>query len=420
MSGLPPDPPRPRRPKPRTVPDADAGTGAEGASTFRPNPNRAAKTRADGGLPPDVNPGRGPSWWERILFGRVSSGQLSTFCRQFAAYLHAGVDISKSLASLQKQFSTTALGPVIGRLYAGVRRGDPVTELVAREPQAFDALFVSMVRVAEARGGLPETLRNLGRHYEKRQSLIRQARSAMIYPIAVLLVASLVVGGLTIWILPMFASMIQEMAGPRVVLPLPARILMGISWFVQRGGWILFPVVLIGGPVALLKIYRTPNGKRLLDRTVFVVPVFGTLLKKIDTSRFARTLSALLDAGVDVGASLDLTAEVLQLDPFRAAVRDARTQVIHGTDISTALASTDRFGADVIAVIGSGEETGKLPESLNHLADDYEEQVAHMVRNMGQLVQPLLTVVLGGIVLFIILAFFLTYISLLTNLTAPV
>lgn len=389
-------------------------TEVDEPTTFRANPNSKAKARAAATDKPK-NPGRGPTLWERIFFGRVSSGQLAIFCRQFAAYMDAGVDIGKSLAGLQKQFASTALGPVIGRLLLGVRRGDAFAVSVEAEPQTFDALFVGMVKVAEARGGLPETLRNLSKHYENRQSLLRQARAAMIYPIAVLMIASLVVAGLTIWILPMFAGMLQEFAGRGAVLPLPSRILLGISALVKGGGWLLFPVIMIGTPVFLFQAYKTAAGKRVLDQTVLFVPVFGTLLKKIDTSRFARTLSALLNAGVDVGASLDLTADVMRLDPFRRAVRDTKSLVINGDELSVALDSTGRFGPDVIAVVNSGEETGKLPETLDHLANDYEEQVAAMVKGLGQLVQPFLLIMLGGIVLFIILAFFLPYISLLTS-----
>jgi type II secretory pathway component PulF len=367
----------------------------------------------------DVDPGKGPNLWERIFFGKVGSGQLATFCRQFAAYMNAGVDIGKSLTNLRRQFALTALGPVIGRLEEAVKRGDSFAEAVAREPQAFDALFVGMIKVAEARGGLPETLRLLSRHYENRQSLIRQVRSAMIYPIAVLFVAAGVVALMTLWLLPMFASLLKEIAGRSAELPLPSRILMAFSGFMQSAGWLVMPLVMIGGPLVLLWLYRTGPGKAMMDRMILWVPVFGPLVTKIDTTRFARTLAALLNAGVDVGSSMDLTADVVHLDPFRLAVRRARTFVMNGDAMSEALNKTRQFGPDVIAVVDSGEETGKLPESLDHLADDYEEQVAYMVRNMGQLIQPLLLILLGGVVLFIILAVFLPYLSILTNLSSP-
>jgi type II secretory pathway component PulF len=359
----------------------------------------------------------GPSWGERIFFGRVGAGQLALFCRQFAAYLDAGVDLLKALSSLERQFARSALGPVIGRLLLSVRRGDALAEAMAREPQAFDTLFLSMIRVAEARGGVPETLRMLAHHYEARQNLIRQARSAMIYPIAVLVVAAGVVALLTLWLLPMFVSLLQDIAGRGAVLPLPSRALMAFSKFIQMLGWWLIPIVLIAGPIAVYRIYRTAPGKRVMDELALWVPVLGKLLRKLDTTRFARALASLLGAGVDVGTSLDLTADVLQLDPFRRALRGARAAVLDGSELSVALGVTGRFSPDVIAILDSGEETGKLPEALEHLADDYEEQVAYMVKNMGQLIQPLLIIMLGGIVLFIILAVLLPYIQILTSLS---
>ena len=276
-----------------------------------------------------------------------------------------------------------------------------------------------MIKAAEARGGLPETLRMMSRHYEKRQSLIRQAHSAMIYPIIVLMLASLVAAGMSIWLLPMFAAMLKDLGGASASLPLPSRILMAFSDFIQHSGWLIFPVVLVGTPIALLRTYKTKAGKAAMDRMILWVPVFGSLVHKIDTSRFARTLSALLNAGVDMGSSLSLTADVLHLDPYRRALRGVRVDVLNGTELSVALDDTHRFGSDVIAVVESGEETGKLPETLDHLADDYEEQVEYMVRNMGQLVQPLLMVVMGLFVLFIILAVFLPYLSMLNNLSHP-
>ena len=136
----------------------------------------------------------GPNIFERVILGKVSTGHLATFCRQFAAYLDAGVDLIRSLDSLQKQFAKTALGPVIGRVATSVRRGEALTDAFSREPQAFDGLFLSMIEVAETRGGVPETLRRMGDSYESRQRLLRQARSALIYPAAVMLIAT--VGGI--------------------------------------------------------------------------------------------------------------------------------------------------------------------------------------------------------------------------------
>ena len=408
----------PRKPKSKSKPRT-AESNFEPESTFRPNPKRTTskkRTREGDASEPRRGTGDTPNWWERIVFGSVGSGQLAQFCRQFSSYLHSGVDISKSLVSLQGQFARTALGPVIGRLSQSVKRGDTMTEAMKREPRVFDALFLGMIQVAEARGGIPETLRNLSKHYESRQRLIRQARSAMIYPIAVILVASAVVALITIVILPMFASMLKDIAGHGGELPLPSRVLMGFSDFVRSVGWFVIPTVMIGTPIVLLQMYKTKPGKDVMDRIAMRIPVFGGLLKKLDVTRFARTLGALLDAGVDVGSSLTLTSDVLRLTPYKKAVAEIRDDVIHGEEMSVALDKTGQFTPDVIAILNSGEETGKLPESLESLANEYEEQVEYTVKNLGQLVQPLLMIFMGGIVLFIILAVFLPYISMITSL----
>jgi type IV pilus assembly protein PilC len=418
---------KPRRPRPATDPGATPSRERSGdeKGVFRPNPvgsTAGAKPRGSkkqGGVDPLAEkfeaPVGGPTWWERILFGSVSTGQLAQFCRQFGAYLQAGVDLNRSLSSLERQFSGTALGPILGRIQISIRRGSSLEQAMAREPRAFGTMFLSMIKVAETRGGVPETLKMLAHHYEARQRLLRQARSAMIYPVIVITVASVVVALITIFLLPVFAATLKDIVGNRP-LPLPSQVLLGISGFVKYIGWWLIPAVMVGIPIFLFNLYKTPNGKAIMDRLVLAIPVFGSLCRKLDTSRFARTLSVLLDAGVDVGSSIDLTADVLRMTPIRQAVRSTREKIIEGKELSAVLDRTRQFSPDVIAVIATGEETGKLPESLAHLADDYDEQVSTMVANLGHLVQPFMIVFLGGIVLFIILAVMLPIIQMITSL----
>ena len=184
----------------------------------------------------------------------------------------------------------------------------------------------------------------------------------------------------------------------------------------QHYGWWAVPLALVGSVFVLLRAYRTPAGKSAIDELCLYIPVLGSLLRKIDTTRFARTLSTLLEAGVDLGTSLDLTADVLHLTPFRRVVRGARVNVVEGSELSDALNASRRFSPDVIAIIGTGEDTGKMPESLAKLADDYEEQVTYMVKNLGSLIQPLLMVVLGGFVLFVVVSFVMAYVTMLGSL----
>jgi type II secretory pathway component PulF len=422
----------PKRKRPRPAGESSTNPRADGSdpeySTFQPNPTgarpapRPRGSKKTGALNPLAEkfekPAGGPTWWERILLGRVSTGQLAQFCRQFAAYLNAGVDFTKSLSSLERQFSGTALGPILGRISTNIRRGTTLEEAMAREPQAFGPMFLSMIKVAEARGGVPETLKMLAKHFENRQRLIRTARSAMIYPVIVIAVATVVVALITLFLLPKFAALLQDIVG-KSSLPLPSQVLMAISGFVQWIGWWLIPLVIVSTPFLLIYAYKTKTGKAIMDRMVLATPVFGSLCRKLDTTRFARTLSVLLNAGVDVGNSIDLTANVLVMTPIRRAVRSIRPQIIAGKELSEVLDDTRQFAPDVISVIESGEETGKLPESLAHLADDYDEQVSMMVANLGHLVQPLIIVILGGVVLFIILAVLMPIFQVITSLAAP-
>jgi len=359
----------------------------------------------------------GPTWAERIFFGSVSSTHLATFCRQLSGYLSAGVDLIRSLKALEKQFRQTALGPVLKRVTDRVRQGDALSEAFASEPQAFDRLFLNMIRAAEARGGAPEVLRQMGEHYENRVRLFRKARSAMIYPTAVILIALAVGYLLTVFVLPGLVEILEDMTRNQdVALPGPTRLLMAISGFARTIGWWLVPLVAVGSVFGLWRLYRTEFGKAVLDAILLRLPILGQLMRKIDTTRFARTLSTLLEAGVDYESSMSLTAEVLHAAPFRKAVHRAREAVLEGAELSEALGAYRLFSVDVIETLSAGEETGKLPETLEHLADDYEEQVAHMVANLGQLIQPILTIGLGGIVLFIALAFVMAYISEIASL----
>lgn len=410
-------PDEPRRPRPPGQPRKKSDDVRRRPSDEDDEPAPRPRARRDREPIPATG---GPKLVERILFGRVSSSHLASFCRQFAAYSDAGVDLIKSLQSLRAQFARTALAPILGRLIDGVRQGDALSDAMAEEPEAFDRLFLGMMRVAEARGGIPETMRMLADQYDARVRLIRAARSAMIYPIIVLIIAAGVVSLMTVWLLPMFASLLADLArgtGGEASLPLPSRVLMGISKFVQGAGWWLIPTVAVAAFVGPILLYRNRAGKAAMDEMGLYTPVLGRFLRLIETARFSRTMSTLLDAGVDMNASLDLTGDVLRLAPYHRAVEGAKGEVLHGAELSEALGSSGRFATDVIAVVESGEETGRLPESLAKLADDYEERVEYMVKNLGSLVQPLIMVLLGAVVFFIILAVILPYISALTSLT---
>jgi type II secretory pathway component PulF len=380
-------------------------------------PRRSSLSSSSAPKPPPP----GPGWFERLIGGSVSSGQLAGFCRQAASYLNSGVSMDKALSSLQTQFQKTGLGPPLERITQAVRGGDTLTEAFGREPQVFDSFFLSLLSVAETRGGVPETLKALSKHYESRQRLIKQARSALIYPIAVLVIAAGVIWLLTVFVLPKLIELLADLPGGGrggANLPASTRALITLSRFMGSFGWWLLPLAAIGGLFAMARFYRTRPGRELLDRAMLWVPVLGPLLRHIDAARFARSLSALLDGGVGVDRSLKLSSEVMRLSPLRKAVADARAEVRSGSDLTTALGRSRPFPPEVQAVVETGEETGSLPEALDRAAVVLEEEIEHRVKNLGSLIQPLLLIIVGGFVFFVVVAFISAYAAAIAGLSA--
>jgi type II secretory pathway component PulF len=364
---------------------------------------------------PPATIGKTP-WYQRG-FGHVPLKHLVNFCRQFAAYLDAGINLYRAMESLRRQYQWTALGPVIGRLQLAVRRGESLTDAMSREPAAFDHYFLSMMRVGEVRGSVPETLRLLSVEYDARQRIARQTKSALIYPAFVILMSITVSALLTILVLPPLVDIMRGVIKERrVELPGPTRLLIRLSDFIAAGGWWGIPLAIVGTVVFFIGMYRLAWGKALLDQVLMRLPVVGQLLWKIDTTRFCRTLANLLEAGVDIGSSLELTADTLFLVPMRRAVLQARDSIVQGESLSASVELTNRFPPDIPALLNSGEETGRLPEMMVMVADQYEEQVEFMVKNLGNLLQPVITIVVGGVVFFVAVGFFMGYAAVLSNL----
>jgi type II secretory pathway component PulF len=371
--------PRPKRPRPEPVPEPEAA----------PRIGRA------------------------LVFGKVRARELAAFCRQLGVYLNSGVGITRALESLEKPMAGTAMAPVLARMQQAVKAGQSISDAAEKEPQVFDRLFLSLVRVGEERGGLPEMLKRLASLYEARDRMWRQARSALVYPTIVIVVTLGVGALLTMFVLPVMVSLLRDMTRNRSVdLPAPTKLLMAISDFMQSVGWWLVPVLIVGGTLTLKRWYATPSGKAALDRVILRVPVMGKLVALIDTARFARTLGDLMGAGVGVDRSLRLTSEVVQFVPFREAVDSVRAAVKRGSEFAPALRATGRFESDLVAFVETGEETGNLPETLRKVADDYEERAELMTKNLASLLQPLITIVLGVIVGFLLIAFVMAYLSL--------
>jgi type II secretory pathway component PulF len=356
-------------------------------------------------------------WYQWRLFGKIKTTQVVNFCRQFANYLDAGVNLNRALESLRRQYDHTALGPVIGRLQLGVRRGEGLTDAMSRDARVFDPFFLSMMRVGEVRGAVPEMLRMLSIQLDARQRLIRHTKSALIYPAFVIVLSVAVAALLTILILPTLVSVMQDIVRRKhIELPLPTRMLMSLSDFIVAVGWWAIPATLVGFVFTLVVLYKTVLGKVVLDEIILLIPVIGPLVRWIDTTRFSRTLASLLDAGVDIGSSLILTADTLLLTPLRRAVLRAREGILEGESLSASVGVSNRFPADLVAIMNSAEETGRLPEMLIMVADEYEEKVDFAVKNLGSFLQPIVILIVGGMVGFIAIAFLMGYTAIIADL----
>jgi type II secretory pathway component PulF len=274
-----------------------------------------------------------------------------------------------------------------------------------------------MMRVAEVRGAVPEMLRMLSIQLDNRQRLLRQAKTALVYPAFVIFLSICVAALLTILILPTLVEVMRDLVRRKHIdLPWPTQLLMDLSDYIVAVGWWMIPLCLFGSFFGVLGAYRTPWGKAVIDEILLVLPVIGPIVRWIDTTRFARTLAALLEAGVDIGSSLILTADTLMLVPLRRAVLRAREGILEGETLSASVGVSNRFPIDLIAIMTSAEETGRLPEMLVMVADEYEEKVDYVVKNLGNLLQPVVILIVGGMVGFIAIAFLMGYTTVIADL----
>jgi type IV pilus assembly protein PilC len=277
----------------------------------------------------------------------------------------------------------------------------------------FDALFTNMIAAGEAGGILDTILKRLATYIEKAVKLKNQVQSAMIYPVAIIVIATLVVGVILWKVIPTFATLF---AGLGAELPLPTRVVIALSNGLVRFG--PFVLVGIGGLVfALQAWYRTPGGRMTVDGILLKAPVFGPMMRKIAVARFCRTLATLLASGVSILEALDITARTAGNAVVEKALNMTRKSIEGGETIANPLKETAVFPPMVVQMISVGEATGALDTMLGKIADFYEEDVDVAVAGLLTLLEPLMIAVLGGIVGGIVIAMYMPIFALISNLT---
>jgi type IV pilus assembly protein PilC len=340
----------------------------------------------------------------------VSTKDLAIFTRQFATMISAGLPLVQCLDILAKQSSKPSFGRVIGEVTREVESGSTLSDALGKHRTVFDDLFRNMVAAGEAGGVLDEILMRLATYIEKADALKRKVQSAMVYPGVVLTVALGATAFMLIFIIPTFAKMFMDFGGE---LPLPTKIVLGLSNFLQHLWWTIVLAIVIAA-VAFQRYYATENGKRVVDGVMLKLPVLGDVLLKGGVARFTRTLGTLISSGVPILSGLEITARTAGNKIIAEAIMTARTSIREGETVSAPLKASGVFPPMVVQMISVGEQTGALDEMLTKIAVFYEAEVDTAVDTLTSIIEPVMIVVMGGIVGGMVVAMYLPMFKLIT------
>jgi type IV pilus assembly protein PilC len=370
----------------------------------RIDPARAAAAKAEA---KEVRPG-GPKPGKS-----VPAKNLAIFTRQFSVMIDAGLPLVQCLDILGKQEPHKNFSAVILKVREDVEGGAALADSMKRHPKTFDALYSNMIAAGEAGGILDTILKRLAVYIEKNVKLKGEVKSAMIYPIAVIVIAALVVGAILWKVIPTFASLFQGLGAQ---LPMPTRVVIAASDFVVAWGWII--VIGLGVTGYLMRrYYATDGGRHTIDAIMLKVPILGNIIRKVAVARFCRTLSTLLSSGVPILDGLDITARTSGNAIVEKAILTTRSGIERGETVSGPLKETGVFPSMVVQMINVGETTGALDTMLSKIADFYEDEVDSAVAGMLTLLEPIMIAFLGVVVGGIVIAMYMPIFDLISKLT---
>jgi type IV pilus assembly protein PilC len=347
------------------------------------------------------------------LGGGVGAKDLAVFTRQFSVMIDAGLPLVQCLEILGSQQENKTFAKILQQTRMDVEGGATLADAMRKHPKAFDDLFVNMIAAGEAGGILDTILKRLAVYIEKAVKLKSQVKGAMVYPVAVLSIAGIVIAVILWKVIPTFASMFE---GLGATLPLPTRIVIAMSnWFVRLLPFIV--VAIVAGVFAFRRYYATYGGRRMVDRTVLKLPILGILMRKIAVARFCRTLSTLVSSGVPILDGLEITARTSGNAIIEDAIMSVRKGVESGLTIAQPLKESGVFPPMVVQMIGVGEQTGALDAMLSKIADFYEEEVDQAVANLLTLMEPVMILFLGVTVGGIVISMYLPLFDLISKLS---
>ncbi len=328
---------------------------------------------------------------------RVKSDDLVMFTRQLSAMVSAGVPLMRALSSLHDHTSSKALQKVTSGIVKDVEAGATLADTLAKYPNTFSDVYVNMVRAGEAAGILDDILKRLAMQQEKNASMRKKIKSAMAYPMVLVVITILAFFGLMMFVIPQIGKIVKDLGGPDAQLPPLTLAMLAISDFLLHFWFILIPVI-VGGVVLLLRFLKTPHGKALFHHFVLKVPAIKGIIQKVAVARFARTFSALMGAGVAVLEALSVTAHAVGNVVYENVLLDAAEQVKNGKNLSSVIEKNPLFPPIVAQMISVGEETGQTDTVLVKVADFYEEEVDTAIDGLSSIIEPVMILGMGAMV----------------------
>ena len=342
--------------------------------------------------------------------GKVPPQLIAIFTRQFSVMIDAGLPLVQCLEILGSQQEHKAFKRGLIQIRQDVESGSSLADAMRKHPKIFNDLYTNMVAAGEAGGILDTILQRLATYIEKAVKLNSQVKSAMIYPVAVISIAFIVVTIILWKVIPVFAALFKGLGAE---LPMPTRVVIALSNFIADFWW-LISIVIVGTLVFGLRRYHaTYKGKRVLDGILLKVPIFGMLLRKIAVARFCRTLATLTSSGVPILDGLQITAKTAGNSIVEDAIMATRKSVEEGKTISEPLGDTDVFPSMVVQMIAVGEQTGALDTMLSKIADFYEDEVDTAVAGLMKLLEPVLIAFLGVAIGGIVIAMYMPMFTLI-------
>ena len=347
---------------------------------------------------------------------KVGAKELAVFTRQFSVMIDAGLPLVQCLDILGEQQQNQYFKDVLRQVRTNVEEGSTLFAAMEKHPKVFDALYSHMVEAGETGGVLDLILQRLATLIEKVVKLKRSLVSASIYPSAVIVVAIAAIAVIMVVVIPQFEQIFIGMLGPGELLPLPTRIIMGISGFLAGWGGLTILISIIAASVGISYYYKTTKGRWHIDTLLLKMPIFGNILRKVGVARFSRILSTLLSSGVPILQALDITSKTAGNVVIEDAILKVRAGVERGESFVEPLKATNVFPHMVSQMIGVGEQTGALDAMLGKIADFYEEEVDVAIADLLALIEPVLIAFLGITIGSIVISMYLPLFSLIGKL----